>query len=368
MNMEQIDPNFKLAADIPADTEFYDPRQSPFSLWGLAKNDEGSYCRLPLEMLPECSEGVRELSWHLAGGCVRFSTDAQEISVIWRLRGPGNMGHFAASGQSGLSLVEETDGNIRALRTLVPQMNDPGFGWAGCGCALEQSRLLSVKGEGMRSYALYLPLYNGVNELLIGLPPKARLEAGRTPAHEKPILFYGSSITQGGCASTVANAYTHVLARRLDAALYNLGFSGNGKGEQNMARYIASLPMSAFVLDYDHNAPSPEHLEATHEAFFRTVREAQPDLPVVFVSKPDFDTNSFSSIEENARRREIIRRTYQRALERGDKRVWFVDGETFFGDKERYDCTVDGCHPTDLGFRRMADVLEPVLRQALEMK
>ena len=363
MNIEKVDPNFKLDAGIPAETEFYDPRRAPFSLWGLAKNDEGSYCRLPLTMLPECSEGVQGLAWHLAGGCVRFSTDAAQISVVWRLREAGNMGHFAASGQSGLELFEETDGNIRPVRTLVPQMNPDG-----CGCALEQSRLIALKGEGMRSYALYLPLYNGVTELLIGLPPKSRLEEGRTPVFEKPILFYGSSITQGGCASKVCNAYTHVLARRLDAALCNLGFSGNGCGEQVMARYIASLPMSAFVLDYDHNASSPEHLEATHEAFFLTVREAQPDLPVLMLSKPDFDTNPGSTVEVNARRREIIRRTYQNALARGDRRVWFVDGETFFGDRERFDCAVDGCHPTDLGFRRMADVLEPVLREALGLK
>lgn len=357
MNIEKVDPNFQLTAEIPEEAVFFDPRCAPFSIWGLAKNDEGSYCRLPLDLLPVCSEGVRWLSWHLAGGCIRFSTDAKWLCVAWKLREAGNMAHFAASGQSGLELVEETNGCIRAVRTLIPQMNANG-----CGCALEQSRKVELPGEGLRSYALYLPLYNGVSELLVGLPPEASLSEGRTPAHEKPILFYGSSITQGGCASKVANAYTHVLARRLDAALYNLGFSGNGKGEKHMAEYIASLPMSAFVLDYDHNAPSAEHLAETHEAFFRTVRAAQPDLPIVIVTKPDFDGDPAA----NAARRAVIRRTYENALSSGDRHVYFVDGESFFGEHERFDCTVDGCHPTDLGFRRMADVLEPVLRQALQ--
>lgn len=356
MNIERIDPNFRLATEVPAEAEFFDPRRAPFSIWGLAENAEGSYCRLPLELLPACSEGVQGLAWHLAGGCVRFSTNAPWLCVAWRLREMGNMAHFAASGQSGLELVEETDGRIRAVKTLVPQMNPNG-----CGCALEQSRRVDLPGEGMRSYALYLPLYNGLTELLIGLPPQAGLQEGRTPAIEKPILFYGSSITQGGCASKVANAYTHVLARRLDAALINLGFSGNGRGEQLMAEYIASLPMSAFVMDYDHNAPSLEHLEQTHEAFFRTVRRAQPDLPILLLSMPDFDRDPQAA----APRREVIRRTYENARRGGDAHVFFVDGETFFGDTERFDCTVDGCHPTDLGFRRMADVLEPVLRRAL---
>lgn len=357
--IEKIDPNFKLSSDIPADTEFFDPRRAPFSIWGLAGNDEGSYCRLPLSLLPECSEGVQGLAWHLAGGCVRFSTDASSLCVVWKLRGAGNMPHFAATGQSGLELVEETGGVLRAVRTLVPQMNPDG-----CGCALEQSRRIDLPGEGLRAYALYLPLYNGLEELLIGLPPRARLAEGRAPALEKPLVFYGSSITQGGCASKVTNAYTHVLARRLDAALCNLGFSGSGKGEPRMAQFIASLPMSAFVMDYDHNAPSVEHLRQTHEPFFRIVREAQPDLPILIVSKPDFDGNP----AVNAQRREVIRQTYLNALSRGDRRVWFVDGERLFGQQERFDCTVDGCHPTDLGFRRMADALEPVLREALGLR
>lgn len=130
-----------------------------------------------------------------------------------------------------------------------------------------------------------------------------------------------------------------------------------------MARYIASLPMSAFILDYDHNAPSVEHLLATHERFYKIVREAQPELPIVMVSMPDYDRDP----EMAAARRAVIVRTYARALEAGDRHVYYVDGQSLFGDTDRDMCTVDGCHPNDLGFLRMADRLEPVLRHALNL-
>ncbi|MBO4884910.1 MAG: hypothetical protein J5602_06325 [Clostridia bacterium] len=354
--IEDLDPNFKLVETIPAHYVFLDPREAPFSLWGLCPNAEGSYCRLPLELLPQCSEGVQELAWHLAGACVRFTTDADGLAVVWALRGRGNMPHFAATGQSGMELFEETDGGTRQIKTIIPQMED------GCGCRTNQSFYAPLPG-GLRHYALYLPLYNGLKEFLLGFPPEAKIEAGRTPRFEKPLVFYGSSITQGGCASKVGSMYSTVLCRRLDAAQINLGFSGNAKGEETMARYIASLPMSAFIMDYDHNAPNLQHLAGTHERFFRIIRDAQPELPIVMASLPDFDRDPAG----NGARRNVVVKAYERALEAGDRNVYFVDGQSFFGNTDRDMCTVDGCHPNDLGFLRMADRFEPVLRQILHI-
>ena len=121
--------------------------------------------------------------------------------------------------------------------------------------------------------------------------------------------------------------------------------------------------MSIFVYDYDHNAPSAEHLEATHEAFFLRIREKNPDLPVIIMTKPDFDYDI-----NGDRRRAVIRKTYDNAVARGDKNVWFIDGESFFGDIDRHLCTGDLCHPNDLGFYRMAAVVEPVVKEILEAR
>ena len=353
-SIAEIDPNFRLPSTIPGGMQFYDVFDSPFSLWGVAKNRRGVLCRLPESFLGECSDGVQRLAYHLSGACVRFSTDADTLAVIWELTETANMPHFAASGQSGLDLFEETDAGTRHVKTLIPAMND------GCGCLTRQSTCFPLPG-GMRHYVLYLPLYNGLTELMLGIPENARILPGRTPKIELPIVFYGSSITQGGCASKAGSAYTTILCRRLDAAQLNLGFSGNGRGEESMARYIASLPMRLFVLDYDHNAPTLEHLQNTHAPFFRIIRKAQPDLPIVILSKPDFDT----SPEINARRRSVIRATYEQAVSEGDRHVVFVDGASLFGEKDRDMCAVDGTHPNDLGFYRIAEALEPILRSLL---
>jgi len=231
---------------------------------------------------------------------------------------------------------------------------------AGHGCKANQSTCFPLPG-GMRHYALYLPLYNGLKELLIGVAPGVVLQQGRKPKITKPILFYGNSVTQGGCACKAGSSYTTILARRLDAPQINLGFSGNGKGEPLMAEYIASLPMSVFVMDYDHNAPTVEHLAATHEPFFKIIREKNPDLPVVMLSRCSFPFEPERSVPY----REVIERTYNNAVAAGDQNVYFVNGQTLFGETDRDLCTVDNAHPNELGFLRMANALEPLLRKIL---
>ena len=352
--LAEIDPNFQVDAIVPTSAVFFDPREAPCSIWGLVPNEERTFYRLPLSMLSECSEGVQRLAFHLAGGCVRFSTDSDYLAVLWELPQGGTMGHFTACGERGMALYTESDEGARQVKTLIPQMLPEG------GCQLQQTSLIPLPG-GMRHYALYLPLYSGLSSLLLGIAPDAQMLPGRTPALEKPLVFYGSSITQGGCAATAGACYPALLARRLDAAQINLGFSGNAKGEGPMARYIAGLDMSVFIFDYDHNAPDAAHLRATHAPFFQIVRQAQPRLPIVMVSRPDFDREPGPARE----RRQVILETYLNALAAGDRHVYFVDGEGLFGNRNREECTVDGCHPTNLGFLRMADGIEPVLRRAL---
>ncbi|MFA6103489.1 MAG: SGNH/GDSL hydrolase family protein [Victivallaceae bacterium] len=175
-----------------------------------------------------------------------------------------------------------------------------------------------------------------------------------------PVLFYGSSITHGGCATRTGNNYAAMLCRAVDAPLINLGFSGSGCGEIAIARAVADLKLSAVVMDYDHNAPSVNHLARTHESFFRALREKQPELPVIIMSKCDF-----KGTKDEIKRREVIRKTYENAVKAGDKKVWFIDGETLFGSENRDAC---GCHPNDLGFYRIYRAVLPVLQLALKQQ
>ncbi|MBR6426308.1 MAG: hypothetical protein IKS28_00630, partial [Clostridia bacterium] len=179
---------------------------------------------------------------------------------------------------------------------------------------------------GMQDLIIDFPLYNDVDKLFIGVSDKALFETPAGYGRRVPVVYYGSSITQGGCASRPGNSYQAMLSRALDCDYINLGFSGSAKGEQIIARYIAGLEMSAFVFDYDHNAPDAEHLARTHEPFFLTVREAHPDTPVIIISKPDVINVDPEAERSFAVRRDIIRKTYENALSRGDKNVYFIDG------------------------------------------
>lgn len=261
------------------------------------------------------------------------------------------MNHMPSSGHSGVDMYVGAGAAKHFVKAAMPASGQSRY------CVLLAKGVVG----GERDVTLNFPLYNGVKRLEVGFCPQSRISAPTPCRVAKPVLFYGSSITQGGCASRPGNCYCHHLGRRFDAPIIDFGFSGNARGELPMAGIIAGLDLSALVLDYDHNAPTVDHLAATHQAFFRAIRARRPDLPVVMVSRPDVDM----SLGESERRRAVVRRTYDDACAAGDSHVYFVDGFTLFGRSDRDACTVDGCHPNDLGFLRMADGIEPALRAAL---
>ena len=127
-----------------------------------------------------------------------------------------------------------------------------------------------------------------------------------------------------------------------------------------MADYIASLPMSVFVLDYDHNAGSPEQLKATHEPFFKRLRELRPDLPVIMISAADYYLPGGWEV-----RRNIIRTTYENAVANSDRNVYFLDGHTFYDAVGAQFCRVDHTHPNNLGMWCMAKAIAPILESLL---
>lgn len=217
------------------------------------------------------------------------------------------------------------------------------------------------KSEELEDITIFLPrnpvikeIFVEVEDGMVVLPPTPYI-------YDKPILYYGSSITEGGCGM-ISNSYNALLSRWLDVDYYNLGFSGSARGELELAEYINTIEKSVFVYDYDHNAPDTEHLRKTHEPFFLKIREQDPELPIIMISKPDFRASSSEDVEN----REVIRETYRNAVARGDKHVYFVDGETFFGTVDRQLCTVDTIHPNDLGFYRIAKTLYPLMKRILE--
>jgi hypothetical protein len=350
--IEEIDKNFVSAKIGDRELVFLDIHNKPFEISGLGWFDEErQYCRLPVKRLPETNEGVQFLAWNMAGAMVRFRSNSRSLAIRYELRSTDDMSHIPRTAISGFDLFQGVGKSKTYLRTAIPV----------AGIANVEALLLENGNGQMTEWTLNFPLYNGVKLVQIGVDPDSQIDSPTPFMVQKPILFYGSSITQGGCASRPGNAYTHIVSRWLDASMLNFGFSGSARAEPVMAELMCSRQMSVFVYDYDHNAPTAAYLRETHEAFYKMIRKYRPELPIVMVAKPNFDKNN----PECCERRDIVRRTYDNAIASGDKRVYHVENETLFGSKDRDACTVDGCHPNDLGFMRMAEAIYPAVRKAL---
>ncbi len=350
MRIDEIDKNLKVDSEIDkTGLIFRYFEEEPFKIYGdLRRGDDGLLYRLPRDVAERTSPGVLSLSSNTAGGRVRFRTNSKRVAIIAKYHSINVMPHFPITGSVGLDVY--ADGVF--MGGYVPPVNMPSKAYES----------VCVVGDGTKEQdiTINLPLYSNLTELYIGIDEGATLLPPTPYKHEKPIVYYGSSITQGGCASRPGTCYQGHLERALDSDYINLGFSGNAKGEDAIVDYIASLDMSIFVCDYDHNAPTQEHLEATHLPLYRKVRAKNPDLPIVFMSRPN---SALSQLRLD--RRAVIKKTYDTAVSEGDKNVYFLDPTEhtpFIADEG----TVEGCHPTDLGFYFMAQGLLPILKKILK--
>lgn len=348
-----IDKNLQVKTGLKLeDNVFYDCLQEPFEINGLflPKNEEDSFHRIPREVAENVSEGVSILNICTAGGRVRFKTNSEYVALQAILVNACKMPHMTFTGSLGFDLYEWRDGKEFYVKSFIPPVD-----------IIDTYETVIELGEPKeRELIINFPLYTGVKKLYIGLSKRAIVKKAHQYTHPIPVVYYGSSITQGGCASRPGNTYQSMITRRFDCDHVNLGFSGNAKGEPHMADYISKLTMSAFVYDYDYNAPDLEHLEKTHKPMFDTIRCAHPNLPIIIVSRPDYLGGPATDASFN-----VIKKTYESALEAGDRNVYLIDGRTIMAGTARDSGTVDGCHPNDLGFYAMAEVIGDVLAESL---
>lgn len=344
-SIANIDKNFEVKTVVEDTLNFFSSLETPFHIHGLISTPKG-FARMPEETAAAVNEGVFSLFRNTAGGRLRFRTNSPKVAIRAKMANIGKMPHFALTGSAGFDLYEGTI----YRGTFVPPFDiENGY-----------ESMIVLPGIQERELTVHFPLYSDVLSLEIGLCAGASLLPAADYCKKLPVVYYGSSITQGGCVSRPGNCYENIISRRLDCDHINLGFSGSARGEDAMADYIAGLPMSIFVYDYDYNAPSVEHLQNTHEPMFRRIRRKNPLLPVIMISRPQPNPTA-----EELVRRDIIKSTCENAISAGDKNVYFIDGSTmlhlFGGDGG----TVDNCHPNDLGFMCMAKSIGAVVEQIL---
>ena len=314
--------------------------------------------RLPAKAEKTVRGSVWGLSRHSAGLCVRFVTDSPEIHAKWTLTSPNlAMNHMPATGVSGLDLYVKTESGK--------------WRWLAVGRPTEQTnqtRLVGSIPKGTREYMLYLPLYNGVKAVEVGLPTTAILQ--KAPPRKsglKPIVFYGTSITQGGCASRPGMVHTAILGRWLDAPVINLGFSGNGRMELEVAELIAELDPSVIVLDCLPNISAGD-VTARTAPVMEILRKRHPETPILLVEDRSY-TDSFlieSKRIRNETSRDALKVEFAKLKKAGDENVFYLKGEDLLGDDG--EGTVDSSHPTDLGFVRQSEAFQKALVPLLKKR
>lgn len=355
MDISLIDSNLKIETNLKeTDIVWFDVRKEPLSVHGLYNyKNETVFRRIPESVATATSRGVTVLHTNTAGGRVRFRTDSRYIAIKCEMPSVCIMPHMPLLGSSGFDLYAgKAAGSIYSCSFVPP--NDMKNGY--------ESIVYPTDGGVLTDYTINFPLYNNVTNLYIGIQSGSKLCESNKYTFEKPVVFYGSSITQGGCASRPGNSYQGFISRRLDTDYINLGFSGSGKAEEAIVEYMSTLDMSIFVSDYDHNAPDVAYLQNTHSSMYRKIREKNPSLPYIMISRPDFDRYRGVSVQ----RRNVVYSSYIDAVNSGDNNVYYIDGESLFGGENRDACTVDCSHPNDLGFYRMADVIGNMIKQLLK--
>lgn len=239
--IEEIDENFAIDKHGEKDgKKRYDVCDEPFTVYGVMKPKDANdmFRRMPQEVADSVSDNVANLSRNTAGGRIRFCTDSSYIGIYSKLPCIGRMPHFALTGSAGFDLYIEENGVQKYIKTYVPDYNtvDTVDGY------------VEVLGGTMKEYTLNMPLYSDVSKVQIILDENATVKKSRPYKYSKPVVYYGSSITQGGCASRPGNSYQAVLSRRLDCDYINLGFSGSALGEDEIAEYISKLDMSVLYM------------------------------------------------------------------------------------------------------------------------
>ncbi|MBR3767453.1 MAG: hypothetical protein IKL10_04330 [Clostridia bacterium] len=328
--------------------------ESPIKVYGVPNFEKNKKLeRFPEDLRKKLTYPENTLLEHLmtrtTGARAAFRTNSENIKIEMKLK---TLEHDAGMSKFSCSSAAVYTGRGESLTykgLAVPGFNDM------------TGDISFTKSKDTEDIMIFFPRNEIVENIIITLDDGAEIYAPTPYKYEKPVIFFGSSITEGGHAALVTNAYTALLSRWLDFEYYNFGLSGSCRGQLEIGEYICSLDPSVLVYDYDHNAPTAEFLENTHERFFKLIREKKPFLPVIFMTAPNYE-----HMPEADRRIEIIKTTYENAKKSGDKNVYFIDGKSFFGEDEREFCTTDTTHPNDLGFHRMAKVIEPVLKGILE--
>lgn len=347
MSNKTFDTNFNIPTEINRDgLKFYDADN--FSVHGIHR-ENGRYRRMTAAGAKSVNENIYRITFDTAGGRVRFLTNATKLAIYVEFDSACKLSNYSLSATMGFDIYS----GERFVGVFVPPFD--------ASISYESMLSLPYSDGKMHEYVINYPICSVVKRLLIGIDENSEILPANEYKISTPVVFYGSSVTQGACASHPGNSYENILSRALDFDFINLGFGGNARGEAEMGKYISKIKMSAFVYDYDYNAPSPDHLRETHETLFKIVRRANPDLPTIILSAPKPYPD-----EIDLERQSIVYSTYKNACDNGDKNVYYLSGIEIMQSVKNC-CLADNIHPGDVGLLAMANALAPILKNVFSL-
>ncbi|WP_414661989.1 SGNH/GDSL hydrolase family protein [Horticoccus sp. 23ND18S-11] len=353
-DISRLDPAMGVNKAAAANLTWHD-----VTTWGVEGREWGNeerlrwFDRFPAAAQKTVTPAVWSLSRDSSGMMVRFKTDATSIHVHYKLlKDRIGMPHMPATGVSGVDLyARDINGKWRWVQVTKPDKQEV------------RAEIIKDLAPGYREYAAYLPLYNGVESLEIGVPAGSKFE-GLAP-RAKPIVFYGTSITHGACASRPGMVHTAILGRRFDSPVVNLGFSGNGRMDTAVGDYLVKIDASIYVIDCLPNMQPAQVTERT-VPLVKQLRAAKPNTPIVLVEDRRF-TNDWitpAKAKFHTDNHAALKAAFETLQKEGVKNLYYVPGDALYGtDTEG---ATDASHASDLGFMRQADVMEPILRTALK--
>jgi len=305
--------------------------------------------RFPVDGADKLPDRVRKLMRYPDGGRIRFASNTSELKLRVTAPHVQSMGNMSPFGCRGF------DAYVAGTYWCSATVGSTG---------VQELTFFQGASRELKQITIYLPTFQDVTVLAIGLAGDANIGPPTPYAIDRPVVFYGSSIAQGASACRPGMTYEAILARRLDLDFVNLGFSGAGRAEPEVVDLIAQIDACCFVFDLGKSyRMQPEQV---YGAMLDTIRAAHPSTPMICLT-PIFSTREFydaSYTELSRYTRDVMRRAATKRMEAGDKALYLVEGLDLLGQSDA-DAFHEGVHPTDLGFMQIADRLEPMLRSAL---
>lgn len=363
-DVQSMDKNLIVKSiENPALYNWLDYKDKRLTVKGLPwfEKNKKKLCRLPLKAKGK----VREVLWDLAqvaSSCyLAFKTDAKALAVCVETENPPKMMQMPATGSNGVFLYCGEPQNMRPWNVGIPVKDSNSY----------DRELFKDIPKKMREFRLYLPNYAKVNSLKIGFSKGAKILKPSPARLEKPVVFYGTSVTNGGCANTAGADFVSLVGRDLNIETVNIGFPGNGRGDAEIAEMMTEIDASMYVVDYVRNVCGGVYLEKgvlakTLPNFINILKSKKPETPILLMGSLFVSNHDYSKLErENIEKcRDIVMENYLKERKKGNNNIYFVDGFGLipFGEDCAY---VDNVHPTNYGFKLIADRLKPFIEMIL---